>query len=122
MARAEEVIEELKVETWITAPASLSVPSPALDTVGVKERLVCAYFPPHVAFSEELLKSADKKVLKVTERKDQTELTTSEGNFSVRAECQITCSNGGALYLLGEAKDGVREAWLWRLTEGSEHG
>lgn len=88
-----------------------------------RERLVCAYFPPHTAFSEELLKSADKKVLKVTERKklEVSTMDTSEGPFTVTGECQITCSNGGALYLLGETKDGVREAWLWRLTEGSEH-
>ena len=110
------MIEPLVVRKELWTPVDLT----GKETGEVKERLVCAYFPPHAAFSEELLKAANGKVLKVTERKDHTDLETSEGSFHVTGELQITCSNGGALYLLTDAIDGIREAWLWRMTAGTE--
>lgn len=109
------MIEDLVVRKELWTPVDLT----GKETGEVKERLVCAYFPPHTAFSIELLKSADKKVLKVDKTTIPT-LETSEGIFSPIDQLEITCSNGGALYLLGGEVDGIREAWLWKLTPGSE--
>lgn len=109
------MIEDLEVRRELWTPVDLT----GKDTGEQQERLVCTYFPPHTAFSVDLLKSADKKVLKINKTEHQV-IETSEGAFIPTNELQITCSNGGALYLLGEEQNGAREAWLWRLTPGSE--
>lgn len=112
------MIEDLVVRKELWTPVDLA----GKATGEQQERLVCAYFPPHAAFSVDLLKSADKKVLKVS-KTDHQVMETSEGMFTPTNELQITCSNGGALYLLGKAdENGTREAWLWRLTEGTING
>ncbi len=105
---------EVRIETWQDADLT------GKPSGEPRKRLVCPYFPPHVNFSVDLLKSS--KSLKVSKTELGPEIETSEGSFTVKDELHITCANGGATYLLGEEIDGAREAWLWRLTEGSERG
>lgn len=109
------MIEDLEVRRELWTPVDLT----GKKTGEQQERLVCTYFPPHTQFDVALFKSADKKVLKINKTEYQA-METSEGAFTPTNELQITCSNGGALYLLGEEQNGIREAWLWRLTPGSE--
>jgi hypothetical protein len=109
------VIEDLIVRKELWTPVDLT----GKQTGEPQERLVCAYFPPHIEVTTDLLENSDPSLLNTENWTGPEEIDTSEGSLRVSQLLNITLDNGGAQYLLGLVKDnGNREGWLWKLTPG----
>ena len=105
-------VEPLEVHKQVIYPASLN------GEVGQPtESLICYYFPPHVALSQELLDQADERYLEVIDIQGYPAEANCEGGIiQIDRVIQIKCSNGMAVYLLAKADEyGIRQGVLWRL-------
>lgn len=88
--------------------------------LGKTERVIVTYFPPHVAFTTELLESGSEYLsLKPLPHPGPPEV---EGQpFMATIQLEIKVHNGGAIYWLADADEhGVREGVLDKLIPGLE--
>lgn len=109
------MIEDLKLQAWYSAPAGLD----GKDKEPLVKRLVCSYFPPHVAIAKGFMEEADPKYLTILATTGYPE--TTEQLPVVDEVLQIQVDNGGAVYLLGTPDEsGTREGILWKLIPGLE--
>lgn len=92
-----------------------------LNVTRVGDRVVCAYFPPYILITTEVLERESDylHIMGLPYPKDSMISSNGNGYLKPTSQLQIKVNNGGAIYWLADADEhGIREGVLDRLIPG----